>query len=412
MAKIVLFHPWIWLKGGAERVCLEILKNSKHDVEIFTLVWDKKQTFPEFKKYSKKIHLIENNFKMGSFARKGFMAGLRLIPRKIPFQMFNYDGIIISSAGIAELIAIRNHDIPVGIYCHTPLRILHDPTIQADLKARFRFRKYLYPILSRAYGFYEKIAWNKLTLIMCNSQNVKQRIQNGNLTKQPINIIYPAVDTKKYTPKKQKQKMFFVAGRICPYKRQHLAVQAFKEFKKDKRFKDFRLVIAGNTRPEHQSYLKDLTNSTYCEPHEKSYKIKITENPTDQEMIKLYQNAKAMIFTAQAEDFGMVPCESMATGTPVIGVNEGGVRESVVDGKTGYLVETNPKAIAQAMKKIATQKGNPFYGACIKRVEEKFTWKKFIDNFDTAIDIWLIDEEQPLDLIAQITTIKPKGKTI
>ena len=389
MAKICLFHPWIWLKGGAERVCLEIIKNSKHDVEIFTLVWDKKQTFPEFEKFSKKIHLIEHDFKMGSFARKGFMAGLRLIPKKIPFQMFNYDGIIISSGGIAELLTIRNHNIPVGIYCHTPLRILHDPAIQADLKARFRFRKYLYPILSRAYGFFEKIAWNKLTLIICNSQNVKDRIEKGNLTKLPINIIYSAVDTKKYTPKKQKQKMFFVAGRMSPTKRPHLAIQAFKELKKDKRFQNWKMIIAGNTRPEHKTYIKDLHQSTYSEMNEPTHNIEIIENPTDQKMIELYQNSSAIIFVPHNEDFGICPIEAMATGSPVVACDEGGARETVIDCKTGYLVKAKPKAIANAMKKIIlTKDKNSMYEACIKRANE-FTWEQFIKQFDTKVDEWL-----------------------
>jgi len=387
--KIVLFHPWIYLQGGAERVVLEILKRSKHQIQIFTLIYDEEHTFQEFKKHKGKIHEITTNFKMNSFARKGFVAGLKLIPAKIPFKMFGFDGVIISSGGIAELIAVRNHDLPIGIYCHTPLRILHDEAIQSDLKARFRFRKYLYPILSRAYGFWEKIAWRQLSLIMCNSENVKKRIEKAQLTKLPINIIYPAVDPKKYCPKKKKQKMFFVAGRICFHKRQHLAVEAFKEFKKDKRFKGFRLAIAGNTREEHKTYIEDLYKSTLRSLGEYPTNIKIIENPTDQKMIELYQTAAATIFVPVNEDFGMTACESMATGTPVISVNEGGAKESVIDGKTGYLVEANPKAIAEAMKKIALQKNNPFYEACIKRVEEKFTWEKFIEKFDTAIDDWL-----------------------
>ncbi len=69
----------------------------------------------------------------------------------------------------------------------------------------------------------------------------------------------------------------------------------------------------------------------------------------------LYQNAKAFLYASVNEDFGMVPVEAMAYGTPVVAYASGGVLETVIDGKTGYLYhDLKPEAVIEAVKKIET----------------------------------------------------------
>lgn len=67
--------------------------------------------------------------------------------------------------------------------------------------------------------------------------------------------------------------------------------------------------------------------------------IEFLGSVSDEELSKLYSGAKALIFCALDEDFGMVPVEAMAHGTPVIGLGQGGALETVVDGKTGVLFD-------------------------------------------------------------------------
>ena len=62
--------------------------------------------------------------------------------------------------------------------------------------------------------------------------------------------------------------------------------------------------------------------------------------PSDVEFIRLVQGATANIYIPIDEDFGMSPVESMACGVPVIGVAEGGLLETVIEGKTGTLIRT------------------------------------------------------------------------
>ncbi len=68
---------------------------------------------------------------------------------------------------------------------------------------------------------------------------------------------------------------------------------------------------------------------------------------------ELYAGAKGFIALAREEDFGVTPVEAMAAGTPVIAFNGGGFKESVVDGKTGILVNnTDEKTLEKAIRKL------------------------------------------------------------
>ena len=68
---------------------------------------------------------------------------------------------------------------------------------------------------------------------------------------------------------------------------------------------------------------------------------------TDEELVILYNKAKLVVYTPYMEPFGLVPLEAMSCGTPVVGVNEGGVMETVLNGKTGILVERNVNNICK-----------------------------------------------------------------
>ncbi|MCB9806641.1 glycosyltransferase [Candidatus Peribacteria bacterium] len=65
------------------------------------------------------------------------------------------------------------------------------------------------------------------------------------------------------------------------------------------------------------------------------------ESPSDSELRELIRGAEATIYIPVDEDFGMSPVESMSCGTPVIGVNDGGLKETIIDGETGFLI--NPR---------------------------------------------------------------------
>lgn len=88
--------------------------------------------------------------------------------------------------------------------------------------------------------------------------------------------------------------------------------------------------------------------------------------------------AIATLFIARNEDFGMVALESMACGVPVIGVDEGGIRETVIDGKTGILLspEATKEELITAIRKLDPETARIMKDTCIERAQE-FSLKNF-----------------------------------
>jgi glycosyltransferase involved in cell wall biosynthesis len=96
---------------------------------------------------------------------------------------------------------------------------------------------------------------------------------------------------------------------------------------------------------QEKAYLEKLA-------HQSGVKLEIRTMISDAELVKLYNQALLTLYAPVMEPFGFVPLESMACGTPVVGVNEAGVRETVIDQVTGLLVDRDPKAMSYAIQNL------------------------------------------------------------
>ena len=121
-------------------------------------------------------------------------------------------------------------------------------------------------------------------------------------------------------------------------------------------------LIVSSTGPE-EKYLKQLA--------EGFDNIQFTGDINDQELQKLIGNAIATIYTPKDEDFGISPVESMAAGKPVIGVKEGGMLETVIHEKTGWLIPSNPSPenIIQAVGEATPEKTISMRVACEEQAQ-------------------------------------------
>ena len=127
---------------------------------------------------------------------------------------------------------------------------------------------------------------------------------------------------------------FLSVGRLTYSKRVDLAIEACNKLK-------LPLKIVGSGKEE--AYLRSIAGPT----------VEFLGSVSDDELSILYTDAKALIFCALDEDFGMVPVEAMAHGTPVVALGQGGVLETVVDGQTGIVFkEPTIDSLEAALKKF------------------------------------------------------------
>jgi len=108
---------------------------------------------------------------------------------------------------------------------------------------------------------------------------------------------------------------------------------------------------------------------------------------SDQELVALLNDALAMVYAPRLEPLGFAPLEAAACGLPVVAVAEGGVRETVVDGVTGLLVEGSPDSFAAAVDRLATDQelAMALGEGASRHVEECWSMAESLDQLEAAL---------------------------
>lgn len=117
---------------------------------------------------------------------------------------------------------------------------------------------------------------------------------------------------------------------------------------------------------------------------------------SDDELIDALNRASVMIYTPRLEPFGYAPLEAGACGLPVVGVREGGLRETVLDGETGFLTENDPRAFARALEKILSNPGlGRLLGANGRRwITETWTTEHLTDRLEGQLVSAVLQRKQ------------------
>ncbi|MBJ7288653.1 glycosyltransferase [Williamsia sp.] len=207
---------------------------------------------------------------------------------------------------------------PVIAYVHSPARWAWDASLRAG-EGGGALGSGILTALSVVARRCEVAAAPRLHTVVANSSAVADRIHNW--WGRDAVVVHPPVDTEGFTPDPsvEREDFFLLAGRLVPYKRPDLAIRAAARA-------DVPLVVAGDGRSMEACRAIAGPKTTF-----------LGRVPHDQ-LLDLHRRARALLMPG-IEDFGIVPVESMATGTPVIALGEGGALDSVRPGETGLLLE-------------------------------------------------------------------------
>jgi glycosyltransferase involved in cell wall biosynthesis len=147
-------------------------------------------------------------------------------------------------------------------------------------------------------------------------------------------------------------------NRLIPHKRVELQLEVFRRLPKEK------LVIVGCFE-KSKHFIETERRIRASKPDN----VTLLSYVSQGELERLYGECKGFIATALDEDMGLTPIEAMAAGKPVVAVNEGGYRETVVDGVTGRLVSADVDALVDAVKEVSAN-SERFKSACEERARE------------------------------------------
>ena len=353
-----MVHDYLTQFGGGERV-LAALCEMFPEAPIFTLIYDEKRTngiFKDRKIYTSFLQKIPG-------AKKFFRGLIWLMPLAIEqFDLSDFDTVISVSHSFGKGIITKPRTKHI-CYCLTPTRYLwHTPGL--PLKP---FSQLILNYLIK----WDYRAAQRPDFFIADSENVQQRIKK--YYNRESKVIYPPAEIGKFYISSEPKNYFLMVGRMVPYKRVDIAIEAFSNLPQEQ------LLIIGDWSLNSKFKLMNKFRAR---------NIKFLGRVSDSELPKYYANCKALIFP-QEEDFGIVPLETMASGRPVIAYKAGGALETVIDEETGlFFNEQNPESLIEAIKKFEE---NNFHQEKIQKHAKKFDKKvfkkkisKLINNFDIS----------------------------
>ncbi len=142
------------------------------------------------------------------------------------------------------------------------------------------------------------------------------------------------------------------------------------------------LVIASNFQdPREKNFLEQLAS-------EKKVNLNLEKNITDERLLQLYNQASITAYAAIREPFGLVPVESMACGTPVVAVKDGGVKKSIMDEHTGFLVDRQPEQFSHALMRVLSEPSlaEEFSKNARRHVETNWSWDQALERLENHLE--------------------------
>lgn len=359
--KVAIFLDYIGAIGGGERIALMLARILKGDVITTDVCEDV-------------IDLLGyGDIKITSIGKTVKYPPMKQISASFDFITCDfsddYDFFIFS--GNWSHYAAKKHK-PNVWYCYTPTRAFYD--LRKDLISRQPnwALKQLARTWINGHGWFDRRSVEDLDKIVSVSLNVQKRILDFH--GRHSEVAYPPVETNKFMFKEYGD-FWLSVNRIYPEKRIDLQFDVFEDMP-EKRL----LVVGGYAQGDNASkYYDKLVGSIPSN-------VEMLGAVSEKDLIDLYSCCEGLICTAKDEDFGLAPVEAMASGKPIVAVNEGGFKETIVHEKTGLLVSADKDQLLGAVKEIS-KNPNKFKDNCLTRAKD-FDSSVFLEKISKLIPTW------------------------
>jgi glycosyltransferase involved in cell wall biosynthesis len=258
----------------------------------------------------------------------------------LAFESLNLDGydvVLSNKSGFCHGVITPPETVHI-CYCLTPTRYVwryHDYARRESIGGLARVA--LQPALT-ALRMWDRLAADRVDRFIAISNEVQQRIHK--YYRRDSTVIYPPVDTERFTPAPSHDDYYLSVGRLVPYKRVDLAVQACTQL-------GLPLKVAGKGRD--MARLQAMAGPT----------VEFLGYVPDEELGELMARCRAFLFPG-AEDFGITPIQAMAAGRPVIAYAYGGALDTVIEGLSGTLFyEQSVGALSEALEGFRPERYDP-----------------------------------------------------
>ena len=330
--KVALVHDYLTQKGGAERV-FELLCKHFPEADVFTSIYSPDESIDlgrDRPVHTTRLQRIPGGAKYFRLLAPFYFSAFRAL------DLQAYDLIISSTTSFAKAVEKRS-DATHICFCHNITRFLWDT--DTYLRQYQDFKK-MYPVLRPIFKKMREVdlqyAGNP-DFYVANSSTVVRRIEE--VYQRPAKRINFPIEADSFVFSAEKEDFYLVSARLISYKRVDLIVEAFN-------WLGLPLLIIGDGPERRRLAAKALDN------------IAFLGHVSDSERAYLMGKAQAVVVAA-LEDYGLVPIEANASGTPVVSYGAGGVLDTQVAGKTGVFFDRqSPEAIQSAVLKAASIRWN------------------------------------------------------
>ena len=338
--------------GGGEKTLFAALE-AFPQADIFTLIYNKKE-FAESPIAHKKI--ITSYLDALPFAQSRHRLFLPLMPAAIErFDLCQYDTVVAFSYAVAHGVRLKNGTRHLS-YMYTPMRYAWS---DLNLDGSHSRKNPLLDLAMQKFRAWDISATARVHEFAAISHGIARRIQSA--YRREARVIYPPVETERFSAKQKRGDYFITVSRLVPHKRMDVIIDAFSHL-------NLPLKIIGEG-PERKNLQKRAAPN-----------IEFLGFQSEESVAQLLEQARGFICAAE-EDFGIAIVEAQAAGCPVIAYKGGGALETVIEGETGLLFETQTAgSLHEAVQKFQ-ESAHCFHMDVMVDNAHRFSKARFLKSF-------------------------------